>query len=250
VARASRRRPPRWERERVRVLPYLVSVEARIALDVGTFFDNVKEQLILLLVHVETTDVFFVNVELELALLLAEEDFASITVTPKDVAVTQDRVVFNFARGAILEDVVCLSKVTLENMDWYFDVVFGEAVDSAGDLVQVLGPTCVVLFRIDASLRAELAGAECFEVSNVVRGLQHAVDDSSFLLKHQLGVAVPQYLLRLYFFHFNVVAFMGTEYGSMSLSSAPRPSMGECEGEVVVRRGKSLEILKRQYGVA
>jgi len=81
---------------------------------------------------------------------------------------TQDRVVFDYAGGAILEDVLCLSKVTLENMDWYFDVVFGEAVDSAGDLVQVLGPTCVVLFRIDASLRAELACVECFEVSNVV----------------------------------------------------------------------------------
>ena len=67
-----------------------VFVEARIALDVGTFFDNVEEQLILLLVHVEATDVFFVNVELELALLLAVEDFASIAVTPKDVAVTQD----------------------------------------------------------------------------------------------------------------------------------------------------------------
>ena len=145
-----------------------VFVEARIALDVGTFFDNVEEQLILLLVHVEATDVFFVNVELELALLLAVEDFASIAVTPKDVAVTQDRVVFDYAGGAILEDVLCLSKVTLENMDWYFDVVFGEAVDSAGDLVQVLGPTCVVLFRIDASLRAELACVECFEVSNIV----------------------------------------------------------------------------------
>jgi len=227
-----------------------VFVEARIALDVGTFFDNVEEQLILLLVHVEATDVFFVNVELELALLLAVEDFASIAVTPKDVAVTQDRVVFDYAGGAILEDVLCLSKVTLENMDWYFDVVFGEAVDSAGDLVQVLGPTCVVLFRIDASLRTELAGVECFEVSNVVRCLHHAVDDSSFLLKHQLGVAVPQYLLRLYFFHFNVVAFIGIEYGVHVIELRATPFNGECEVEVVVLRGKSLEILKRQYGVA